>query len=254
MKLSIITINFNNQAGLKQTIQSVVRQTCKDFEYIVIDGSSTDGSVELIKENSDQITYWVSEPDRGIYPAMNKGIARATGDYCLFLNSGDCLAEATTIEQLCSELTGEDLIYGNWYKSFPNGKREPEEFPDQITFYFLAFHYSLPHQATLIRRDLFDRIGLYNEGLKMVSDWKFFLDAFFKHHCSYRHIDLFIALYDKTGFSSNPKNNELQQGERNQVLETEFKNLLYVTHEINGSIFLFRLRNKLKRMTRKFTS
>jgi glycosyltransferase involved in cell wall biosynthesis len=252
-KISIITINFNNHAGLRQTIQSVAKQTSGDFEYIVIDGGSNDGSIKLLEENSSKITYWVSEPDRGIYHAMNKGIAKATGEYCLFLNSGDCLAENSTIEKLCMELSGEDIIYGNWYKSFPNGKTEPETFPDQITFYFLAFHYSLPHQATVIRRDLFDKIGSYDEGLKMVSDWKFFLDAIFKYHCSYRHIDLFIAHYDKTGFSSDPKNNELQQRERTKVLETEFKNLLYLRHELNGSIFLFRMKNKLKNIIQKFT-
>ena len=254
-KLSIITINFNNHSGLKLTIQSVAQQTSGDFEYIVIDGGSADGSLDLIKENSDKITYWVSEPDTGIYNAMNKGIAKATGEYCLFLNSGDCLAEATTTEQLCNELTGEDLIYGNLYNSFPNRERERQTFPGLITFYLLAFlQFSLPHQATLIKRNLFDRIGYYDENLKMVSDWKFFLVAIFKHHCSYKHIDLFIAIYDKTGFSSNPKNNEIQQRERTQVLETEFKNLLYIKHEINGSIFLFRLKNKLKRMARKFTA
>lgn len=250
-KLSIITINLNNKEGLQKTITSVLSQTLPDKEYIVIDGGSTDGSPELIKENSDQITYWVSEPDRGIYNAMNKGIAIAKGEYCLFLNSGDCLAENTTVEKLCSELTGEDIIYGNWYKSFPNGKKEPEKFPDHITFYFLAFHYSLPHQATLIRRDLFDKMGSYDERLKMVSDWKFFLDAIFKHHCTYKHIDQYIAVYDKTGFSSNPKNNELQQLERTKVLETEFRNLLYIKNEMNLNILFFRIRNRLNNYLRR---
>ena len=91
MKFSIITINYNNCEGLRRTIESVVNQTCHDFEYIIIDGGSTDGSVDVIKQYADQIDYWVSEPDKGIYNAMNKGVAVAKGEYCLFLNSGDSL-------------------------------------------------------------------------------------------------------------------------------------------------------------------
>ena len=87
MKLSIITINLNNAAGLRKTIQSVVNQTYIDFEYIIIDGFSSDGSIEVIKEYADRINYWVSEPDRGIYNAMNKGILKTSGEYIHFLNS-----------------------------------------------------------------------------------------------------------------------------------------------------------------------
>ena len=93
MKLSVITINFNNRDGLRKTIESVVNQTYKDFEYIVIDGGSTDGSVDVIKEYTDRIDYWVSEPDKGIYNAMNKGIDVAQGEYCLFLNCMGILNE-----------------------------------------------------------------------------------------------------------------------------------------------------------------
>ncbi len=89
MKLSIITVNLNNKDGLQKTIDSVISQTFKDFEWIVIDGGSTDGSKELIEKYSDYISYWVSEPDKGIYNAMNKGIKVAKGDYLEFLNSGD---------------------------------------------------------------------------------------------------------------------------------------------------------------------
>ena len=90
-QLSIITINYNNLAGLQKTFESVFNQTFQDFEYIVIDGGSTDGSKELIEQYHDKIDYWVSEPDSGIYNAMNKGIVRANGEYLQFLNSGDSL-------------------------------------------------------------------------------------------------------------------------------------------------------------------
>ena len=99
MKYSIITVNYNNKEGLRNTIESVIHQTYRDFEFIVIDGGSTDGSAEVLKEYDSQITYWVSEKDKGIYNAMNKGIAKATGDYLNFMNSGT----ASTTKRYYSE-------------------------------------------------------------------------------------------------------------------------------------------------------
>ena len=112
MKLSIITINYNHKEGLLKTIKSVVNQTYHDIEYIVIDGGSTDGSVDVVKQYEDSISYWVSEPDCGIYNAMNKGVAKATGEYCLFLNSGDSLHGTDSILEFVSKLSGEDLLMG----------------------------------------------------------------------------------------------------------------------------------------------
>ena len=103
MKLSIITINYNNLAGLQKTMESVFSQTCKDFEYIVIDGASTDGSAEYIRAHADQLTYWVSEKDTGIYNAMNKGVRAAKGEYLLMLNSGDFLVDDRVIERILPE-------------------------------------------------------------------------------------------------------------------------------------------------------
>ena len=101
-KLSIITINYNNEKGLKSTIRSVVEQTRKDFEYIIIDGNSTDGSVNVIKEYSQHITFWVSEPDKGIYNAMNKGVEKASGEYCLFLKPKATSAKTVSSKSCCS--------------------------------------------------------------------------------------------------------------------------------------------------------
>ena len=113
MKLSVITINYNNRDGLRQTIESVVGQTYRDFEYIIIDGGSTDGSVDVIKEYADKIDYWVSEKDKGIYNAMNKGVAVALGEYCLFLNSGDTLCHPDVLAQVQKAGTDADIICRN---------------------------------------------------------------------------------------------------------------------------------------------
>ena len=103
MKLSIITINFNNKDGLKRTIESVISQKFQEFEWIIIDGGSSDGSKLLIEEvarnNKKLVSYWCSEPDGGIYPAMNKGIDKAKGEYILFLNSGDTLHNKNVLQE-----------------------------------------------------------------------------------------------------------------------------------------------------------
>ena len=116
MKFSIITVNYNNKEGLRKTIESVIHQTFNDYEYIIIDGGSTDGSVDIIKEYNDKISYWISEKDKGIYNAMNKGIRVSTGDYLLFLNSGDHLSENNVLEKVFPYLDGTDFVYGNEWK------------------------------------------------------------------------------------------------------------------------------------------
>lgn len=115
MKLSIITVNRNNTEGLRKTIESVVSQTYTDFEYIIIDGASTDGSVDIIKEYADRITYWVSEPDNGIYNAMNKGILKAKGEYLQFLNSGDWLVDEGVLQTMIKYTDDVDILIGNIY-------------------------------------------------------------------------------------------------------------------------------------------
>ena len=164
-KISVITINYNDKVGLKKTIDSVVNQSFKDFEFIVIDGASTDGSVSVIEENKNQIAYWVSEPDSGVYNAMNKGIKAATGDFVIFMNSGDCFYSNSVLEEVSSELTTDfDIYYGDNYKVSPNSKRF-KTYPDKLQF---SFFYSscINHQSTFIRRSLFEDHFYYNENYK----------------------------------------------------------------------------------------
>lgn len=260
MKLSIITINYNNFSGLKKTITSVLAQTFKDFEYIIIDGGSTDGSKELIEQYIDNLTYWVSEKDNGIYHAMNNGIKVANGEYLWFLNSGDWLCNSSVVETFIKDTNNIDIIYGNWYHSYSDGRVFKDVFPDLITFNFLAFEYSLPHQASLIKKSLFDKVGLYDEQLSMVSDWKFYLHAIFVEQCSYMHKDLFVVYYNKEGFSSDPDNDEIQQRERKSVLEKHFKNFLYLKEkkiiktEYNKSNLIAGLIKCYKALRRTFRS
>ena len=169
--LSIITINRNNADGLEKTIQSVVCQTSTDFEYIVIDGASEDGSVEIINKYTANINFWVSEPDTGIYNAMNKGIRKAQGEYCLFLNSGDWLITPETLVNVFNEINGNssDIFYSNRIDS--SGKIA--QYPNNLTIRTLLAR-KINHQNSLIKRSLFFEHGFYNENLKIASDWDFF--------------------------------------------------------------------------------
>ena len=201
MKLSIITINYNHKEGLLKTIKSVVNQTYHDIEYIVIDGGSTDGSVDVVKQYEDSISYWISEPDCGIYNAMNKGVAKATGEYCLFLNSGDSLHGTDSILEFVSKLSGEDLLMGR-VMCIPSGRIAWDDISYPLTMLDFYLGGPVPHQACLIRRALFNK-HLYDEELRIVSDWKFFLQVIVQDQCSYKIVDTVVSDFEEGGISSN---------------------------------------------------
>lgn len=228
-KLSIITINYNNRDGLRKTIESVVNQTWQDFEYIIIDGGSTDGSVEVIKEFADHIDYWVSEPDKGIYNAMNKGVAVAKGKYCQFLNSGDTLSDTNVAKCIVSELDGKAIYFARtrFMDTF-----ETITIPQQITMRTL-YKRSLPHPSSYIQRQLLLKIP-YDETLRIVSDWKFWIQAIILENCSYDILDLIAVDFDTNGISAKQKNIALT--ERDVVLKQLLPHRVYIDyfHEING--------------------
>lgn len=232
--LSIITINYNNLEGLKKTVESIVNQTWKDFEYIVIDGGSTDGSSAYIESQSANIDYWVSEPDKGIYNAMNKGILKSTGEYLLFLNSGDHLFSNEVLEQNYKFITLHDIIYFN-LQVIDEKEAFIKKYPDQLLFSYFV-NDTLPHPATFIKAFLFEKIGLYDESLKIVSDWKFFIIALIKHNATYKHIDAVFSTFYLDGISSL----EDYSKDRNLVLNE------YFSEYVSDYDELFSNRNELK--------
>lgn len=220
MKVSIITINFNNAAGLDKTIRSVLSQTYLDYEFIVIDGGSTDGSKEIIEAFSVQITHWVSEPDKGIYNAMNKGIRQASGNYLHFLNSGDIYASDDVLENVFQDkIYSSRILRGiqicdcgtHQFRWYNHGASE-------ITLYHLYVD-TLQHQATFIARSLFDQYGLYDENYKIASDWKFFLQVMIGGESTI-FVDQEIVIFDMLGISNDPKYRELMLSEREQVIKS----------------------------------
>lgn len=223
MKLSIITINRNNATGLEKTMRSVATQTFKDFEYIVVDGASTDGSVDVIKKLEPEFKHlkWVSEPDSGIYNAMNKGMRMASSEYFQILNSADCLASEDVIERMLSALENSgysSILYGNMIKCFPDGRKLLDRsFAGQEITMLGMYKGTLNHDPAYIRRDLFDKYGFYDESLKIVSDWKWYLQALILGGEKPEYVDLDVTLFDMTGISET--NKELDRSERKQVLD-----------------------------------
>jgi glycosyltransferase involved in cell wall biosynthesis len=202
---SIITINLNNAEGLGKTIESIVFQSFTDFEYIIIDGGSTDSSVEIIKQFADKITSWISEPDRGIYNAMNKGIAMAKGEYLLFINSGDYLFDNEVLaksNQLIDHSAG--ICSGN-LMIIEGSKKTSVKPLEAVSLYYCLYH-GLTHPNTFIKHSLFDKHGLYNEENKVVSDWEFFLVALGLNNASYQAIDVNVACFHLNGVSADPDN------------------------------------------------
>lgn len=214
MRYSIITINYNNRDGLIRTIDSVLYLSNKDYEFIIIDGGSTDGSVDVIKQHTKNIAFWVSEKDNGVYHAMNKGVTQAHGDYVIFMNSGDCFHSSEALSSVIKYQ--EDIICGKIIKGNsvkPSGHNKPT-----ITLVDLM-RGSLPHQALFIKRELLIKHP-YDENYKILSDWKFCLEAIVFDNCSFRNVDEIIADYDTSGISTN--SNGLLPKERELILQEMF--------------------------------
>lgn len=248
MRLSIVTINYNNADGLRKTLESVAAQTNHNFEHIIVDGGSTDGSVDIIKDYEETIhrtpytirLLWISEKDKGIYNAMNKGIEIASGkrvvnsfnrselvedknkelpEYLLFLNSGDALENAEVVENFYKADIKTDIATG--IEKEGNGHLIYPKKEEELSYSFF-YDDTLMHQSTFIRRDAFERFGMYNEGNRIVSDWEWFFNAIMKQDASYEPLDFVVALFDGEGISNSKRvqqaHNEEREGVRQRIL------------------------------------
>ena len=245
MKLSIITVNLNNAESLRKTVDSVVNQSFVDYEYIIIDGGSTDGSIEVIKEYADKITYWVSEPDNGIYNAMNKGILKAKGEYCYFLNSGDWLIDINSISSIFYYQPVEDIIYCNIETT-----QGLIVYPLKLSLLFF-FSGTICHQAAFLKTNLFYRFGIYNENLKIVADWEFFIKAIILNNCSYKYINKIVSFFELGGISSKEdilvKNEKLDYFRQKQPIVYE----IYIHYLATEQQLLFYKNSRLIQFVKK---
>ena len=217
IQLSIITVNLNNKSGLEKTIQSVSQQNYKDYEHIIIDAGSTDGSLKIIEDKKNLFSYWVSEPDRGIYHGMNKGINKASGKYILFLNSGDYLLSKDALSIDFKTIT-QDIVYGHLTHN-NNNVLNTSAYKDNIDLGFF-FESTLPHGSTFIKRELFLNYGLYKTDYIIVSDWIFFLERIVIDSCSTFNLNKAVSVFTVGGISTRPENKELVKQERVRYLNT----------------------------------
>lgn len=227
MKLSIITVNFNDAEGLERTIKSVISQTFHDYEFIVIDGGSTDKSVNVIKKYESHIDYWVSEHDGGIYPGMNKGLRQAKGEYLNFMNGGDCYHSEDVLEKIFALETNADIITGAHAE---NGIRNVGV--GGVTMLDL-YKWAIDHQASFIRREL-ALCHPYDEKYRIVSDWKFFIEALIFDNCSFYYTDTIVVDVDMKGISNT--NFTLDMQEREAVLRELFPERVLKDYQLLASI------------------
>jgi glycosyltransferase involved in cell wall biosynthesis len=199
MKVSVITVCFNECQRIEATILSVLNQTAREsIEYIVIDGGSTDGTVQVLKKYLGKVEYLVSEPDRGIYHAMNKGAAVATGDYLLFINGGDYLCGENVVWDFIKAGPRKDLVHG--FIMTELGRKMKDLAGVRVREYLRSA--TLPHQATFIRRTLFQRCGGYAEEFRIAGDYNFFVTAVFEHRATTESINLAVSYFNLEGISN----------------------------------------------------
>lgn len=222
-RLTIITVNFNNKDGFIKTANSIVAQTFGDYEWIIIDGGSTDGSAEVIRQyagKSSKIAYWCSERDGGVYFGMNKGIARASMEYCYFLNSGDYLYGPTTLEEIFEAGFDEDIVYGNMLRK-TRGGYAVHRYGDVIRPPDLIYG-SIQHQNMLFRTETLRGKNGYRTDYRIAADWVFYLEAICREKASYRHIPVVFAMIEAGGMSDSAKYWSVLKAERRRAVREIF--------------------------------
>ncbi len=217
-KLSIITINLNNAYGLAKTFDSIEKQTTRDFEYVIVDGGSNDGSSDMINNASGIVSQSIIEEDKGIFDAMNKGAKISSGDYLLFLNSGDRLADSSIIKSFNNFMFNEELISGDVMFELESGFKYRLNSPiNPSEMFFLAE--SLQHCSTFIKKTLFDSLGAYSLRYKITSDYDFFLKAITNNRRSYRRWNRVVSVFAKGGASHDEYKGSVHHKERNELIE-----------------------------------
>ena len=206
--VSIVTINLNNKCGLEKTLRSVIKQTYKIIDWIIIDGGSTDGSRELIEHHSESFAYWVSEPDKGIYNAMNKGINKAKGKYVQFLNSGDSLWDKNVLERIFSEPHNADILFCDCNLVENGIVKEEIHYPDVMSLREIL-DINFIHNGMFFKRELFEN-ELYDESIKISSDFKFNVKRVLENK-SFEHVPVTAIAYDSTGISASQFNLLLEE-------------------------------------------
>lgn len=192
---TIITVCLNIVSTIRRTCESIVNQTFQDFQWIVVDGASTDGTLDILKEYSSRINIFISESDKGIYNAMNKGIRLATGEYIIFMNGGDEFYNIGVLREVKDKQPIADVIYGRTFMVDKNYIKEPEKVVNKNTFY----KHNIVHQSAFIKTAL-QKKYIFDETLKICSDYDFFVKILFKD-ATFEYHDIIISKFYSGGFS-----------------------------------------------------
>ena len=217
---SIITVCRNESGKIRATCESVCGQSFRDFEWIVVDGASTDGTLDILRDYRDSIAVLVSEPDKGIYDAMNKGIARASGEYLVFMNGGDRFADNEVLKMV-ADAPRKDILYGDLVFSRPAGGLEEKRFPDALPKNYLLKN-MMPHQASFIKRELFAQHGVYDPSYRIAGDYDLFVRLLHVAKVSSYHVPKALAYFEEDGISSDPKHRALRKAENHRVRKRYF--------------------------------
>lgn len=230
--MSIITVNYNNCEDLARTLSSIRNQSCKDFEFVVIDGGSTDGSLELIEANKDIIDTWISERDKGIYHAMNKGVSLAKSEYCIFMNAGDLFYHPDEVKRWKSFAKRQvcDIYTGNWVGYSRRERTSVLVAPREVNLEFL-FVRTLQHNSTYIKTSILRKYP-YSEEYKIVSDWIFFWQAFLEGGVTYVRLPWIVCKGDLGGVSNTQL--ELLFSERDRYMKDVLPG--YVFSHLKGRV------------------
>lgn len=228
MKFSIITVCKDAQNTIENTIQSVISQSYRDFEYIIVDGVSTDKTLEIVEKYRDSITKCISEPDSGLYDAMNKGINVATGDYLFFLNADDRFLDNNVLEKtfIKAKNIEAELLYGDQsFVDAQTGSVSTRKHNKLNKIYLLK---NTPCQpATFYRKDVFSKYGNFNTDFKLVSDHEWFLRAFLQKDCDEKpvsscYLDFAITAFSAGGLSTSDMHKQKLDEERNRMFAMYF--------------------------------
>ena len=220
MKISVITVCYNAQKTIENTIQSVLNQTYQDIEYIVIDGASTDDTLSILQKYNTQLKY-ISEKDNGLYDAMNKGINLASGEYIMFLNADDKFYNDKVIENFAKEceMQKTDIVYGN-LAFLKDGNISIQRHKRLNKIYLIK---NTPQQpATFYKKSIFEKVGLFNTNFRIVADQEWFLRAFLKFHISSHWLDETVTIFSTDGLSNNPAHEQKHESERKKMFSMYF--------------------------------